>query len=146
VSGPHAELFRQKITSLPPTVRAAKLQPADPDIEPEIPTFYSLMMARKSSSRSRTTSSKAKLTLEEVKRACAYIKFDAAELSSTGSGFHVASMGTAGLIATNYHVIDAAASPGYGSRSAKISVIFNSGLPDEKVLKAEVIAFDEVAD
>lgn len=148
VNSPYASLFQAPATAPPPpSVRGATLTPANLDVEPEIPTFYSLMMARKVKGPNTPTvvPKTAKLNVEELKKAAAYIKVESSEGSSTGSGFLISTNGNVGLVATNHHVIDAALKPRYGT-PAKVSVVFNSGTADEQILKADILAYDPLAD
>jgi S1-C subfamily serine protease len=143
----HADLFRAPVSAPPPTIRAAQLRPAAAEIVPEIPTFHSLLLARKTAPAATAVVPKgAKLGLDELKRACAYIKVEAGNLSGTGSGFLISSDPGGALVATNYHVIEAAAAPKFGAGTNKVTAVFNSGQPDEKALKATIVAFDPVAD
>ncbi|HEX4606787.1 MAG TPA: serine protease, partial [Urbifossiella sp.] len=139
-------LFAQPVDVPPRTVRAASLKATSADLVPEIPTFHSLMQARKSAPAAAVAPKAARLTQEEVKRACAYIKVDAGDDSSTGSGYLIASEGKTGLVATNYHVIDAAARPRFGTGKASVTTVFNSGLADEISVPAQIVAFDPIAD
>lgn len=149
VAGPYAPLFQAKVDAAPPpSVRGANLRPTNVDVEPEIPTFHSLMLARKEAKGGTTSTvvpKTAKLSLEELKKAVAYIKVDAGDQSSTGSGFLITTSGPIGLVATNHHVVDAALKPRYGAQ-AKVTVVFNSGMPDEQLHKADIVAYDPVAD
>ncbi len=142
----YADLFRQAADRPPRTIRAASLRPKDADLVPEVPTFHSLLMARKTAPASTVAPKAAKLTLDELKKACAYIKVDAGDMSGTGSGFLIAQDGPAGLVATNYHVIEAAARPRFSSGTASVTAVFNSGQADERVTKAQIVAFDPLAD
>lgn len=143
----YVELFRQTVSVPPRTIRAASLRPTAAETEPEVPTFHSLMLARKKGGDTPAPAPKAaKMTIEEVKKACTYIKVDAGDISGTGSGFLIGTDGKSGLVATNHHVIAAAARPRYTSKAPTVTVVFNSGIADEKSMKADIIAYDDVAD
>lgn len=144
----YADLFRTPVSAPPRMIRAASLRPSATDLVPDVPTFHSLLQARKNpAGKDPAVAPKAaKLTNEELKRASAFIKVEAGDRSGSGSGFLIALDGQAGLVATNHHVIEAAARPQYGAKPATVTVIFNSGLADEKVGKAAIVAYDPVAD
>ena len=142
----YVELFRQAVDVPPRTIRAASLRPKDADLVPEVPTFHSLLMARKGAAATAAVPKTAKLTQDEVKKACAYIKVETGEMSASGSGFLIAQDGVAGLVATNYHVIEAAARPRFSAGTASVTAVFNSGQADERVTKAQIVAFDAFAD
>lgn len=149
LTGPYADLFKADIPPhAPPTVRAAGLKPTSEDKEPDIPSFHSLMMARKEGKTPATTVAPkgAKMTLDELKKASAYIKVETAAGGASGSGFLISANGSTGLVATNHHVIAEAVEEKFGNISAKVSVVFNSGLADEHSHKADVVAFDPIAD
>ncbi|HXD86863.1 MAG TPA: trypsin-like peptidase domain-containing protein [Urbifossiella sp.] len=151
VASQYADLFAKPVDNVaPPTVRAASLNPTSADKEPEVPTFYSLMMARKAArnpSSVNSTSKSSKLTIDEIKRACTFIKVEAGPLSSSGSGFLISWSGRTGLIATNHHVIkNATTGRRFGAAAAVVTVIFNSGMPDEHQHKADIVGFDAIAD
>jgi S1-C subfamily serine protease/predicted nucleic acid-binding Zn-ribbon protein len=149
VTGPYAALFRQQVPpNLPPMVRGASLQPMSADKEPDVPSFHSLMMARKAAKNPTTTvvPKGAKLTLDELKKACCFIKVETASGGGTGSGFLISTNESTGLVATNHHVIRSAVEARYGNVNSKVSVVFNSGLSDERSLKAEIVAYDDLAD
>lgn len=143
----YAELFRVPVNAPPKTIRAADLRPTDAEAIPEVPTFHSLMLARKTAPTTPAPAPKAaKMTQEEVKKACAYIKVSADKLGGTGSGFLVGSDSRGGLVATNFHVVEFATRPRYSAKPATITAVFNSGQPDEKPMKADIVAFDPIAD
>ncbi|MBX9579569.1 MAG: serine protease, partial [Gemmataceae bacterium] len=84
---------------------------------------------------------------DEVKKATVFVKVEAGEFSGSGSGFLVGAIGQTGLVATNHHVIESGMKrPAPGSPPHKISVVFNSGQPDEYELPAAVTAIDPIAD
>ncbi|MCU0704934.1 MAG: trypsin-like peptidase domain-containing protein, partial [Fimbriiglobus sp.] len=138
------DLFRQSVDKPPPNTKVAVLACKKDESMLAVPTFHSLLVANKLVRPSAQT----KLTLDEVKQATVYIKVDAGELSGTGSGFYIGSENGAALVATNHHVIEAAAKrvPANAKRP-KITCVFNSGVPaDERLSLAQVVASDPVAD
>src|SRR5207253_11157081 len=62
-----------------------------------------------------------------------------------GSGFLIRAEKSTGLVATNYHVIAAAATPKLGERPT-VSVIFDSGLATQAEYPAEIVAAEPVVD
>jgi S1-C subfamily serine protease len=89
-----------------------------------------------------------KMSLEEIKKAVAYIKVEAGENSATGSGFLLRADGSSGLVATNCHVVAealVARAKGPGNAS-KVKVVFDSGLPSEHEHDGEVVAADGEVD
>jgi S1-C subfamily serine protease len=154
VPAQYAELFGKSVETKPPMIRAATLEPASEDTLLDVPTFYSLRIARQlEAAKKKAVPAKApavpkdvKLSKDEVEKACAYIKVEAGDQGGTGSGFLIGIRGNQGLVATNHHVISAAISPRFGTGVAKITVVFNSGTGTEKSFKGDVIAFDPVAD
>ncbi len=89
-----------------------------------------------------------KMTLEEIKKAVTFIKVEGGLGAATGSGFVVHADRDGGLVATNCHVVapavlrqrQAPAGP------AKVTVVFDSGLPAERAAPGEVVAFDRDTD
>ncbi len=138
------ELFRDPVDKAPPVTKVAVLTRKPEDAPLAVPTFHSLMVANKLVKPSALT----KLTLDEVKGATVYIKVDAGELSGSGSGFYIGSENGAALVATNHHVIEAAAKrPAPGAAKTKITCVFNSGVSgDERPTTAKIVGFDPVAD
>jgi S1-C subfamily serine protease len=147
---PLAELFRTAVDRPPPTIKAATLD-RDADALPlDVPTFYSLRIARQPA-KAAAPKAIGKLTLDDLKKATTFIKVEAGDLSGSGSGFLIGlhPADGSGVVATNYHVIEAAAGPkteGTGS-TQKITVVFNSGeASGEQELPAKIVAFDPIAD
>lgn len=138
------ELFRLPVDANPPVIRMAVLSRKVEDTPLTVPTFHSLMVANKLVKPSAQT----RLTLEEVKQATVYIKVDAGELSGSGSGFYIGAENGVALVATNHHVIEAAAKvQAPGVAKSKITCVFNSGVNgDERPSLARVVAVDPVAD
>jgi S1-C subfamily serine protease len=89
-----------------------------------------------------------KMSLDEIKKAVAYIKVEAGENSATGSGFLLRVEGNSGLVATNCHVVaEALVARGAGVGGAPmVKVVFDSGLPSEQEKAGEVVAVDEKVD
>lgn len=141
---PLDDLFRVSVDKPPLTTRMAVLNRKPEEAALTVPTFHSLMVANKLVKPSPQT----KLTLEEVKAATVYIKVDAGELSGSGSGFYIGAENGAALVATNHHVIEAAATKNpVGGKKATITCVFNSGLPaDERPTTARIVGFDPFAD
>jgi S1-C subfamily serine protease len=146
---PLADLFRASVDMPPPTMKAATLN-RDADALPlDVPTFYSLRVARLPANAPPPKT--GKLTLDEIKKATTFIKVDAGELSGTGSGFLIGlhPADGSGVVATNYHVIEAAASrkTDPSEPDPKVTVVFNSGEPSgEQEVPAEILAIDPIAD
>jgi S1-C subfamily serine protease len=140
------ELFRDSIDVKPPSMRVGVLKRDDNAAPLDVPTFHSLRMARKSDTA--PVPKNVKLTLEEIKQATVYIKVDAGELSGTGSGFYIGSENGVALVATNHHVIEAAAGRHIGDGpKPKITAVFNSGVPgQERESVARIVAIDPIAD
>lgn len=145
------ELFRQPVSVAPPKVRLAGLGRKDGEPALDVPTFHSLKLAR--AKGTPPVPKDAKLTLDEVKKATAYIVVktgDPNKLGSqgnTGSGFLIGAVDGSGLVATNHHVIKAAlVRPAPGAPAPTITVVFNSGAPGEFSLPARVTAIDPIAD
>ncbi len=138
------ELFRVPVDNLPPVTKVAVLTRKAEDAPLTVPTFHSLMVANKLVKPSVQT----KLTLDEVKAATVYIKVDAGDLSGSGSGFYIGSENGAALVATNHHVIEAAAKrPAPGAAKSKITCVFHSGVSgDERPTTAKIVGFDPIAD
>jgi predicted Zn finger-like uncharacterized protein len=87
-----------------------------------------------------------KLTLEELKRATTFMKVSSDGTAGTGSGFVIKSDDKGILVATNFHVVSLKSTTGKMPPNAKTSVVFDSGLPTQRSLRAEVVAFDPEAD
>lgn len=140
------ELFRDPIDVKPPSVRVGVLKRDENTAPLDVPTFHSLKMARQTATA--PVPKNVKLTLEETKQATVYIKVDAGELSGTGSGFYIGSENGVALVATNHHVIEAAAGRHVGTGPApKITCVFNSGVPgQERESIAKIVAVDPFAD
>jgi len=133
------------VSSPPPKIQAATLVPS-PDSPPlDVPSFYSLQVARQAT---KTAPKASKLTLDEVKQATVYIKVEAGEVAGSGSGFLIGVMKGEAFIATNHHVIEAAlGGPDQAGGGSRITVVFNSGVPGAEVERvAKVMAFDPIAD
>lgn len=141
---PLDDLFRDSVDKQPLTTRLAVLSKKPDDAPLTVPTFHSLLVANKLVKPSPQT----KLTLEDVKAATVYIKVDAGDLSGTGSGFYIGAENGVALVATNHHVIEAAGSKmSANGKKAKITCVFNSGLPaDERPTTARIVASDPFAD
>jgi predicted Zn finger-like uncharacterized protein len=137
-------LFREPVDKPPLVLKVGVLarKPEEPPLT--VPTFHSLMVANKLVK----PTPQSKLTLEEVKAATVYVKVDAGDLSGSGSGFYIGAENGAALVATNHHVIEAAAKrPEPGAAKAKVTCVFHSGVPaDERPTTATIVAIDPIAD
>ena len=137
-----ADLFRDNVDRAAPTVLVPTLQPVGKE-ELVPPPFADL---KKDSAAPKTA---AKMDLNDIKKACVYIKVLTGAGGSTGSGFVIRAEKDKGtvLVATNEHVIEhALSSPGPGARAGKVSVVFDSGLPTEQELPATILAADPIVD
>jgi S1-C subfamily serine protease len=99
-------------------------------------------------------------TLAAVKRATVFIRVKHDKGSSSGSGFVISATGDRALIVTNQHVVgrvpeEATDQPGKPFtpralaaelKQAAIEVVFDSGTPQERMAKAEILGADLVHD
>jgi hypothetical protein len=80
--------------------------------------------------------------LQKVKAATVFIKVQGPGVASTGSGFVVHVDGTTAYVVTNSHVIDRSDEIPADDAEWPIEVVFNSGEPSERTVKARVAAAD----
>ena len=136
-----AELFQDTADRATPAALVPILRPAGRDDFLVPPGFAEL----KADAAAKAA---GKMDLEDIKKACVYVKVAVGIAQGTGSGFVIRvekEQGTV-LVATNEHVIARAAFPPPGSPPGKVSVVFDSGLPTEQERPAEVLAADPFAD
>ncbi len=88
-----------------------------------------------------------KLTLEELKKASAFMKVASSDgtKGGTGSGFVIKSDSNGVLVATNFHVVSLK-SMEHVLPKTRIGVVFDSGLPTQIMKKGEVVAMDPDVD
>lgn len=79
--------------------------------------------------------------INRLKRSTVYVRVEAGEESSTGSGFVLETEGDTGFIVTNSHVVTLE-----DGSTGKVSVVFNSGQRDELEVPADVVANHYVRD
>ena len=127
-----ADLFKDTVDRPAPTVLVPTLQKVGKE-DLAVPALVA---------RVTPTPGAEKLTPDEVKKATAYIKVDAGEVSGSGSGFVIRADRDGMLIATNEHV----AQPRQAAGPARITVVFDSGTPAERAVPAELVAADAEAD
>jgi S1-C subfamily serine protease len=92
--------------------------------------------------------------LEQIKCATVFVRVEVANTGGSGSGFLIKTDGNTGYIVTNHHVITPPTAGGDVPRrlapaqlaQRRITVVFQSGTPAEKSLKAEALASDDEAD
>jgi S1-C subfamily serine protease len=143
-----AELFEERPDRPAPEVLVPALNPIGKR-DFDFPKTSAGKGRRPSSmSQPATRTGDGKLSLDEIKKAVTYIKVEAGEHSSTGSGFLLRAEGNGGLVATNCHVVAGAlASRAEGpGNAAKVKVVFDSGLPSEHEHDGEVVAADGEVD
>lgn len=131
-----AELFAASVTNRPaPTVLVPSLQKVGTD-DLTVPPFVTKAAAPEGG---------GKMTIDETKKATAYIKVAAGAARGSGSGFVVRVTGDELLVATNQHVISPrSANPLDGP--PQVTVVFESGLPGEWERPGQVIAADAELD
>jgi S1-C subfamily serine protease len=131
-----AELFAASVTNRPaPTVLVPSLQKIGPD-DLTVPPF---------ASKAAPPEGGGKMTIDETKKATAYLKVSAGAVRGSGSGFVVRATGDELLVATNQHVISPrSASPLDGP--PQVTVVFESGLPGEWERPGQVVAADAELD
>ena len=85
--------------------------------------------------------------LKKIKAATVYVRVIAGQVGGTGSGFLVRTDPTTGYVVTNDHVVTLGWKVG-GPRQTKptVTVVFNSGNPDEWTAPGEVVAGDPERD
>jgi S1-C subfamily serine protease len=148
---PLKDLFLSSVDAPPPMIKGATLKRDAEALPLDVPTFYSLRLARQPAKTTAAVAKLAKLTQDDIKKATTFIKVDAGDLSGSGSGFLIGIHPDdgSGVVATNFHVIEAAAgsSTEETGKEKKITVVFNSGEPTGEVeLPAKILAFDPIAD
>jgi len=86
-------------------------------------------------------------TIDMVKKATVFIRVDGDSWGITGSGFAITADDKSVLVATNKHVaVPSLASSRDGEKSAKISVIFDSGTKTERSYSGTVVSSDAERD
>ncbi|MBA4191413.1 MAG: hypothetical protein C0467_25820 [Planctomycetaceae bacterium] len=132
----YAELFAATVTNRPaPTVLVPGLQKVGRD-ELTVPPFLAKVEA---------PADEGKMTLDETKKATAYLKVAAGNVRGSGSGFVIQASKDELLIATNHHVISPrSANPADGP--PRVTVVFESGSPGEWERPGQVVATDSELD
>jgi predicted Zn finger-like uncharacterized protein len=132
----YAEVFRESAEKAAPITLVPTLKKIGME-EFRVPSF---------ASKTEPDPEAGKLTLDELKKATTFIKVMAGNGGGgTGSGFVIRSDRMGILIATNFHVVGSKTG-GRLMPDSKIAVVFDSGLPTQRSLKAEVVAMDSEID
>ena len=136
-----AELFATAVADRPAPTSAMPALKASKD-EIRVPAFPSENAADPNA---------GKLSLEELKKATAFIKVVAKDTrgeasGGSGSGFVVHSDASGILVATNFHVVGLKSENKKVDPANEITVVLDSGLPTEKSYPGKVIAFDAEVD
>ncbi len=132
----YTELFAATVTNRPaPTVLVPVLQKVGRD-ELTVPPFVS---------KSEAPEDDGKMTIEETKKATAFIKVTQGGTGGTGTGFVIQTGRDELLVATNNHVVSLrSANPAEGA--AKVTVVFESGTPGEWERPGQIVATDAELD
>jgi serine protease Do len=112
---------------------------------------FVLIVASFSLGVSTVASAQESLSAEQLKRlkaATVFIKVQAGTEGATGSGFLIRVDGTEGYVVTNHHVIEQSLQPlkvmnfPATKPGSKIEAVFDSGSPQDRSLRAEILSVD----
>ncbi|MCE9564485.1 MAG: trypsin-like peptidase domain-containing protein [Planctomycetes bacterium] len=132
----YTELFAATVTNRPaPTVLVPALQNVSRE-QLTIPPF---------AAKVEMPEDMGKMTLDETKKATAFLKVAAGALQGSGSGFVIRADGEQLLVATNHHVISPRSAT-VADGPPVVTVVFESGSADEWERPGEVIAADSELD